>query len=91
MKKILNQPKDFVDEMLDGLLKVDVLKDLLDLKELPGENRAGYMTLGGMIMSQFGEIPASGDFFDWDGLRFEVVDMDKRRVDKVLVQRIKSE
>ena len=76
--------------LLDGLIKVDVLKDLLDIKELPDENRAGFQTLGGMIMSQFGDIPVSGQFFDWDGLRFEVVDMDKRRVDKVLVQRIKE-
>jgi putative hemolysin len=77
--------------LLDGLLKVDVLKDLLDIKDLPDEDRAGYQTLGGLIMSQFGEIPVSGQYFDWDGLRFEVVDMDKRRVDKVLVQRIKQE
>ncbi len=76
--------------LLDGLIKVDVLKDLLDIKELPDENRAGFQTLGGLIMSQFGDIPISGQFFDWDGLRFEVVDMDKRRVDKVLVQRIKE-
>ena len=77
--------------LLDGLLKVDVLKELLDMKELPHENRAGYQTLGGMIMSQFGDIPVSGQTFDWDGLRFEVIDMDNRRVDKVLVQRIKAE
>ncbi len=77
--------------LLDGLLKIDILKDLLDIKELPDESRAGYQTLGGVVMSQFGDIPVSGQFFDWDGLRFEVVDMDKRRVDKVLVQRIKQE
>ena len=76
--------------LLDGLIKVDVLKDLLDVNELPDENRAGFQTLGGLIMSQFGDIPVSGQFFDWDGLRFEVVDMDGRRVDKVLVQRIKE-
>ena len=77
--------------LLDGLLKVDVLKDLLDLKELPDENRAGYQTLGGLMMSQFGDIPNSGQYFDWSGLRFEVIDMDERRVDKVLVQPIKQE
>ena len=77
--------------LLDGLLKVDVLKELLDVKELPHEGRAGYQTLGGLILSQFGNIPISGQFFEWDGLRFEVIDMDKRRVDKVLVQRVKEE
>jgi putative hemolysin len=77
--------------LLDGLLKVDVLKDLLDIKELPDENRAGYQTLGGLIMSQFGDIPVSGQYFEWEDLRFEVIDMDKRRVDKVLVRRMKEE
>ncbi len=77
--------------LLDGLLKVDELKDLLGLKGLPDEDRAGYQTLGGLLMSQFGAIPVSGQSFDWEGLRFEVIDMDQRRVDKVLVQRIKQE
>ena len=36
-------------------------------------------------MTQFGRIPAAGDRFDWGGWRFEVVDMDRHRVDKVLV------
>jgi putative hemolysin len=72
--------------LLDGLLKVDELKDVLDLKELPDEDRAGYQTLGGLVMSQLGSIPVSGQFFDWNGFRFEVVDMDERRVDKVLVR-----
>ncbi len=74
--------------LLDGLLKVDELKDVLGLDELPDEERAGYQTLGGMVMSQLGAIPVSGQFFDWRNLRFEVVDMDQRRVDKVLVRPI---
>jgi putative hemolysin len=75
--------------LLDGLLKVDELKDALDLSELPDEERAGYQTLGGLVMSQLGAIPISGQYFDWQGLRFEVVDMDHRRVDKVLVRSIR--
>lgn len=74
--------------LLDGLLKVDELKDLLELDELPDEERAGYQTLGGLVMSQLGAIPVSGQSFDWRGLRFEVVDMDQRRVDKVLVSAV---
>ena len=74
--------------LLDGLLKVDELKEVLDIKELPDEERAGYQTLGGLVMSQLGAIPVSGQSFDWNGLRFEVVDMDQRRVDKVLVRPI---
>jgi putative hemolysin len=76
--------------LLDGLLKVDELKDVLKLAELPEEERAGYQTLGGLVMSQLGAIPVSGQSFDWQGLRFEVVDMDERRVDKVLVRSIHS-
>ncbi|KPL91971.1 hemolysin family protein [Levilinea saccharolytica] len=71
--------------LLDGLLRVDEMKELLDMDDLPDEERVGYQTLGGMMMSQFGDIPRAGQSFEWGGYRFEVVDMDQRRVDKVLV------
>lgn len=71
--------------LVDGLLKVDELKELLDLDELPEEERVGYQTVGGLMMSQLGEIPNAGMAFDWNEFHFEVVDMDGRRVDKVLV------
>jgi putative hemolysin len=74
--------------LLDGQLQIDVLKDILDLDNLPEEDHAGFQTLGGFMMNQLGEIPSSGQFFEMDGLRFEVMDMDGRRVDKVLVQRL---
>jgi putative hemolysin len=76
--------------LLDGLLKVDELKEALELDELPDEDRVNYQTLGGMIMSLSGAIPHTGQYFDWHGLRFEVVDMDGRRVDKVLVRSLDS-
>ncbi len=72
--------------LLDGRLRVDELKELLKVEELPDEARVGYQTLGGLMMSQFGHIPVSGQAFDWQNLRFEVIDMDGRRVDKVLVR-----
>ncbi|TLN19929.1 HlyC/CorC family transporter, partial [bacterium] len=71
--------------LLDGLLAIDEFKDLLDLPDLPDEDRVGYQTLGGFVMSQIGSIPAAGQHFDWENYRFEVMDMDGRRVDKVLV------
>ena len=71
--------------LLDGLLQVDELKELLDLDELPDEERNNYQTLGGMMMSFLGEVPISGKSFIWENIRFEVVDMDGNRVDKVLV------
>ncbi|NWG16378.1 MAG: HlyC/CorC family transporter [Chloroflexi bacterium] len=72
--------------LLDGLLPVEDLKDLLDIRELPEEEEGHYQTLGGFVMAQLGRIPAATDHFDWGGFRFEVMDMDGRRVDKVLVK-----
>ncbi|MCC6147529.1 MAG: HlyC/CorC family transporter [Anaerolineaceae bacterium] len=71
--------------LFDGLLRVDELKELLDLDELPEQERLGYQTVNGMLMSMLGMIPEPGQFLDWEGFRFEVVDMDGRRVDKILV------
>ncbi len=76
--------------LIDGSLQVDELKDLLAVSALPGEEAYGYETLGGMLMAQFGRIPHSGDVLNWGGMSFEVVDMDGRRVDKVLVRRTPS-
>jgi len=73
--------------LLDGLLTVDDVKDVLSIKALPGEESGHYQTLGGLMMAQLGHVPNTADHFEWDGLRFEVMDMDGRRVDKVLVSR----
>jgi len=70
--------------LLDGMLPVDELGDLLELGTLPGEERGQYHTLGGFVMAQLGHIPQAGDHFAWGGYRFEVMDMDGHRVDKVL-------
>jgi len=58
---------------------------VLEVNELPDENRIGYQTLGGFMMSQMGRIPDVGQHFEWKGMRFEVIDMDGRRIGKVLV------
>ncbi len=69
--------------LLDGMLDLDELKDLFSLGPLPNED--DYETLAGFVMASLGKIPHASDQFEWEGLRFEVVDMDARRVDKVLV------
>ena len=69
--------------LLDGMLPVDDFKEIFNLRDLPEEEN--YETLGGFIMFSLGRIPQSTDRFEWNGLRFEVMDMDARRVDKVLV------
>jgi putative hemolysin len=72
--------------LVDATLPTTDLKTMLALPgQLPHEHEADFQTLGGFVVTHFGRIPAAGDYFDWAGWRFEVVDMDKRRVDKVLI------
>jgi putative hemolysin len=71
--------------LMDGRLSIDEFKELLNIEELPGEERDNYQTLGGFVITQLGHIPKSSAHFVWDGFRLEVVDMDGNRVDKVLV------
>ncbi len=73
--------------LLDGLIPVPEFKDRLELKELPEEDRGRYNTLAGMIMLLLGRLPRTADAVEWQGWRFEVVDLDGKRVDKVLVTR----
>jgi putative hemolysin len=73
--------------LMDGLIPVPELKDRLELRELPEEDRGRYNTLAGMIMLLLGRLPDITDRVDWEGWRFEVVDLDGKRVDKVLVMR----
>ena len=73
--------------LMDGLIPVPEFKDRLDLKELPEEDRGRYNTLAGMIMLLLGRLPSTADYVVWAGWRFEVVDLDGKRVDKVLVER----
>jgi len=74
--------------LMDGLIPVPELKDRLDLRELPEEDRGRYNTLAGMIMLLLGRLPATADAVEWEGWRFEVVDLDGKRVDKVLVSHL---
>lgn len=69
--------------LLDGMLEVDEFKDIFNLNDLPHEDE--YETLSGFVMTSLGRVPQTADHFEWNNLRFEVVDMDGRRVDKVLV------
>lgn len=69
--------------LVDGMADVEHLQQVLDLEALPGDG--SYHTLGGMMMAGLGKIPTAADFFEWEQYRFEVVDMDGKRVDKVLV------
>lgn len=91
-------PSDGVDEeqevvmredgswLMDGGVAVERFKSVLAItEELPGEDENAFNTLAGFLMHMLGRVPAVADYFEWNGCRFEVVDMDKNRVDKVLV------
>ena len=69
--------------LLDGGLSIDEARDLLALRTLP--EVPSFHTLAGLVLHQFGHVPTSGEHFDLEGFRFEVIDMDGHRIDKVLV------
>ena len=74
--------------LLDGLIPIPELKDRLDLREAPDEERARYQALSGMLMLLLGRMPQTGDIVVWENWRFEVVDMDGKRIDKVLASQV---
>ncbi len=76
--------------ILDGLIAVQDLVECLDLDSLPDGDKPPYQTLSGMIMYLLEHVPAVGEFCDWEDWRFEVMDLDGKRVDKVLATRISS-
>ncbi len=71
--------------LMDGLIPMPEMKDRLGLKGLPDEDRGRYNTLAGMVMLLLGRLPQTTDSVVWEHWRFEVVDLDGKRVDKVLV------
>ncbi|MCE5243095.1 MAG: hemolysin family protein [Syntrophobacteraceae bacterium] len=72
--------------LVDGMLPADEVKELFNIRKLPGEGLGYYETLGGFVMTYLRRVPSEGDSFSCCGLSFEVVDMDGHRVDKVLVK-----
>jgi putative hemolysin len=70
--------------LLDGSMAVDAMADILDLALPPGQD---FHTVAGFVLSQLRRLPSPGESFHWRGWRFEVVDMDGRRIDKILAER----
>jgi putative hemolysin len=77
--------------LLDASLDIDDFKNLFEKDFLPSEDENIYHTLAGFVINMLGHIPQSGEYFEWDGLRLEVVDMDGTKIDKVLVIKLRSE
>ena len=73
--------------LLDGLLAIDEMKELLGIKELPEEDLGNFHTVGGFVIVHLGRIPKKTEAFDWGDWHFEIMDMEKNRVDEVLATR----
>jgi putative hemolysin len=74
--------------LLDGMMPISELKVRLELDDLPDEERGRYNTVAGLLMSVSGQLPALGERIDCNGWRFEVIDLDGKRIDKVLASRL---
>ncbi len=70
--------------LLDGMLAIPELKDILGLRSVVEEERGRYHTLAGMLMQLLGRVPVETDHVEWEKWRFEIIDMDGQRIDKVL-------
>lgn len=73
--------------LVDGLYSIDDFKARFDIDELPDEEHDHFQTMGGFLTAYFGYIPKAGERKDWNGLTFEVVAMDRARIDKILITR----
>lgn len=87
-KEFIKRKDDSV--YVDGLVTIDEFKEYFQLKALPGEKSGAFDTIGGFMMNRLNRIPVTGDLFEFDDYKLEIVDMDDNRVDKVLVTRKKT-
>ena len=71
--------------LVDGSTAMEAVMSRFTIDELPEGEAGAYHTMGGFVMARLGRVPKAADTFEWGGLKFEVVDMDERRIDKVLV------
>lgn len=82
-KAVLRQDGTWI---IDAMLDIDETKSSLGIEDdLPGEDENRFSTLGGFILFRIGHIPREGEKFVWDRFEFEIIDMDRQRIDKVLV------
>jgi len=73
--------------LIDGEMSVVDFRGILELGELPEDEHESYQTLAGFVLTRLEKLPVEGDKFEWENYQFEVMDMDGRRVDKVLVSK----
>jgi len=71
--------------LIDGLVPIDKFKEYFHIRKIPDERSGVFHTVGGFMMHKLGHIPASGDKLEWGDYRFEIMDMDGNRIDKILI------
>ena len=74
--------------LVDGSVTSDTMRELLGGIRLPDEEEHDFHTAAGMVIAHFGRIPNTGEWFEWEGWRIEVVDLDGPRIDKLLLQKL---
>ncbi len=84
-------PRDDGSWLIDGAMPVGEFKSRLDINELPDEERGRYNTVAGLLMAVSGSLPVEGERIECAGWAFEVVDLDGRRIDKLLATRMTPE
>lgn len=82
------QQRDDGSWLLDGMTPIEEFKSRFEFDELPDEQRANFQTIAGFVMSYLGRVPSVTDSFEWGGYRFEVIDMDANRIDKILLTQV---
>ncbi len=73
--------------LVDGSAAMEEVLTHFGMDSLPEDEAGAYHTIGGFVMARLGRVPKTADIFEWGGMKFEVIDMDGRRIDKVLVTR----
>ena len=84
-KQFLQKDDSYI---VDGLCDIDDFKSQFDIETLPDEEHEYFQTMGGFLTSLFGYIPKVGETYDWNGLRFEVMKMDRARIAKIRITEI---
>lgn len=84
-------PRDDGSWLIDGAMPVGEFKSRLDISELPDEERGRYNTVAGLLMAVSGSLPVEGEKIECAGWLFEVIDLDGRRIDKLLATRLTPE
>lgn len=86
--KPLVVPRDDGSLLVDGTVTIDTMRELFGGTRLPDEDEHDFHTAAGMVIAHFGRIPDTGEWFEWEGWRIEVVDLDGPRIDKLLLQKL---